>query len=118
MYDIGCSLTCESFRCRASLQLQPVAKGCETAAGSQNILSLKRGVGGTRALTHSGDASPFRGVAKRIALATRGRADAADPFEIQSAGVFTFLGVWGGKKDVKIQRVLEVLVGCFLSLFA
>ena len=37
---------------------------------------------------------------------------------LQGAGVFTFFGVRGGKKEGKIRRcVLEVLVGHFLSIF-
>ena len=37
---------------------------------------------------------------------------------LQGAGVFTFLGVLGGKKDGKILRcVLEVLVGRFFGHF-
>ena len=40
------------------------------------------------------------------------------PKILQPAGVFTFLGVRGGKKEGKIWRcVLEVLVGCFLVDF-
>ena len=67
-------------------------------------MALKMGVRGTRALAHSGDASPFRGVAKRIALATRRRAGAADLFENPSGcWGFTFLGVRGGKKGVKFE---------------
>ena len=78
---------------------------------------FQRGVGGTRSLAHSGDASPFGGVAKRIALATRGRAGAADLFENPS-GCWGTLGVWGGKKEGKIRRcVLEVLVGRFFVDF-
>ena len=58
-----------------------------------------------------------------IALATRGRAGAADPPRpspkiLQPAGVFTFLGVRGGRKEGKICRcVLEVLVERFLVDF-
>ena len=37
---------------------------------------------------------------------------------LQGAGVFTFFGVRGGKKEGKIRRcVLEVLVGRFWSIF-
>ena len=37
---------------------------------------------------------------------------------LQGAGVFTFFGVRGGKKDGKIRRcVLEVLVGRFFGRF-
>ena len=82
-------------------------------------MALKMGVGGTRALAHSGDASPFRGVAKRIALATRRRAGAADLFENPSGcWGFHVFGGSGWEKRGKIRRcVLEVLVERFLSIF-
>ena len=86
---------------------------------AQSMPPFQRGVGGTRSLAHSGDASPFGGVAKRIALATRGRAGAADLFENPSGcwGFRVFRGS-GWEKDGKIRRcVLEVLVGRFSSIF-
>ena len=67
-------------------------------------MALKMGVGGTRALAHSGDASPFRGVAKRIALATRRRAGAADLFENPSGcWGFHVFGGSGWEKGVKFE---------------
>ena len=54
-------------------------------------------------------------VAKHIALATRGRAGAADLSENPSGcGVFTFLGVRGGKKRVKFEDAFwRSLLGVF-----
>ena len=81
-----------------------------------SLIILPGSAAGAAALK-SGDA--VRWWLLSIALATRGRAGAADPPKIlQPAGVFTFLGVRGGRKEGKICRcVLEVLVGRFLVGF-
>ena len=53
-------------------------------------------------------------LAASLALAPRGRAPAADPPKIHhSGGVFTFFGVQGGKKKLKLQ---DADFCCFLVL--
>ena len=69
------------------------------------------GVGGTRALAHSIYPAMPRRV---VVVAKHSFSYPTFPKILQGAGVFTFLGVRGGKKDGKIRRcVLEVLVGRF-----
>ena len=89
------------------------------ARSNSPALWKKKGVGGTRALAHSGDPSPFGDVAKRIAFATRGRAGAADLFENPSGcWGFHVLRVWGGKKRVKFEDAFwRSLLGVFWSHF-